>query len=134
MSQVIDKLGWIYIKDRKWLNVIPKKDLNMFSVPGGKRETGESDEQALLRELKEELTIDLIPETLKYLVSFQAQAHGKDSGIDVQIKCYQSDFKGNLKPSNEIDSFVWLDSSYTAKMTPVGKLIMEWLKQENLII
>ena len=37
----------------------------MFYIPGGKREGAESDLQTLLREIREELAVTLIPETVR---------------------------------------------------------------------
>ncbi|MDP2967467.1 MAG: NUDIX domain-containing protein, partial [bacterium] len=71
--EIIDKLGWIYIKDKKILVTRSKKE-NVYYIPGGKREKGETDKEALFRECKEELNIELIPETLKLIHSFEAQA------------------------------------------------------------
>ena len=49
---------------------------DVYYVPGGKRKTGETDQQALRREVKEELGVEILPKTLKYRGTFQAQAHG----------------------------------------------------------
>ncbi|MFA0122432.1 NUDIX hydrolase, partial [Vibrio sp. 10N.261.48.A2] len=45
MHKVIDKLAWIFIKDGKLL-MVRSKGKELFYLPGGKREAGESDEQA----------------------------------------------------------------------------------------
>ncbi|WP_230406062.1 NUDIX hydrolase, partial [Plesiomonas shigelloides] len=84
---IIDKLAWILIRDGKLLTV-RSKGKSLFYLPGGKREAGESDEQALLREIKEELDVDLIPETIKYIGTFEAQADGKSEGVTVKLTCY----------------------------------------------
>ena len=56
----IAKLAFIEIKDRKVLETCSfGKD--KWYIPGGKREEGETDEQALIREIKEELLVDLKP-------------------------------------------------------------------------
>ncbi len=88
---IIDKLGWIYIKDKKLLGARTKgKDI--FYIPGGKRKEGETDKEALIREVKEELDIKLVPESLKLVNAFKAQAHGKEEGVMLQITCYSGDF------------------------------------------
>ncbi|MEN0678887.1 NUDIX domain-containing protein [Plesiomonas shigelloides] len=94
---IIDKLAWILIRDGKLLTV-RSKGKSLFYLPGGKREAGESDEQALLREIKEELDVDLIPETIKYIGTFEAQADGKSEGVTVKLSCYLSDYSGHLHP------------------------------------
>lgn len=61
---MIDKIAWIYIQNRKILST-RSKGKDTFYLPGGKRETGESDVQTLTREIQEELSVDLLPESLE---------------------------------------------------------------------
>ncbi|MGC9551516.1 NUDIX domain-containing protein, partial [Vibrio metoecus] len=46
-------LAWVLIQDGKLL-AVRSKGKALFYFPGGKREAGESDEEALIREIKEE--------------------------------------------------------------------------------
>jgi 8-oxo-dGTP diphosphatase len=132
-SSVIDKLAWIYIKDRKIL-ATRSYGKDAWYIPGGKREQGESDEQALIREVKEELTVDLLPQTIKYLDTFSAQAHGKPEGVFVQMTCYTGKYDGGLKPAVEIEEMAWLDSSVDPKLlSPVDVIILKYLKDKSLI-
>lgn len=55
--RIIDKLAWIAI-DNKMVLSTRSFGKDKFYIPGGKREAGESDEQALLREIKEELNVE----------------------------------------------------------------------------
>ena len=56
----IDKLAFIEIQDRKVLETL-NHGKNTWYIPGGKRNAGENDQQTLIREMREELQIDLIP-------------------------------------------------------------------------
>ena len=107
MTQVIDKLAWIYIDQRKVLST-RSKGKDTFYIPGGKREQGETDRAALIREIKEELSVDLAPETIRFVGKFSAQAHGKPAGIQVQMTCYMADYQGQLQAASEIADVVWL--------------------------
>jgi 8-oxo-dGTP diphosphatase len=56
---------------------VDKKVLYIFSrekdthyLPGGKREPNETDQQALMREILEELRVNLDPETIQLLGKF----------------------------------------------------------------
>ncbi len=130
---LIDKLAWIYIKDRKILST-RSKGKDAWYIPGGKREQGESDQEALVREIKEELTVDLLPETLSYLGTFKAQAHGKPEGVFVQMTCYTGNYKGELKPSSEIEEMAWLTSDTDPNLlSPVDRIIFAYLKEKDLI-
>ena len=130
--EIIDKLGWIYIKDKKLLGARSKKK-DVYYIPGGKREEGEADKEALVREVKEELDIELIPGSLKFINKFRAQAHGKPKGVILQITCYSGNFKGEINPSSEIEKVAWLTYKDRERSTPMLKIILDWLKERNLI-
>lgn len=130
---LIDKLAWIYIKDRKILST-RSKGKDAWYIPGGKRKGNESDHEALIREVKEELTVDIIPETIKHLGNFQAQAHGKPEGVLVHMTCYTAEYKGDLTPSAEIEEMAWLQSNTDPKLlSPVDCIIFSYLKENNFI-
>ena len=129
----IDKIAFIYIKDGKILSTL-SKGKDTYYIPGGKREGNETDEQTLIRECKEELTIDIRKETIKYYGTFEAQAHGKAEGVIVKMTCYMAEFEGELKPDSEIQEMIWLDySSLNVKISPVDQLIFKDLFDKGLI-
>jgi 8-oxo-dGTP pyrophosphatase MutT (NUDIX family) len=104
-SSYIDKLALILVRDRKQL-VARTAGKTAFFTPGGKREDGESDAQALVRECKEELNVEIVPETMKPYGVFQAQAFGKPEGTMVRMTCYTADYEGTLTASSEIEELV----------------------------
>ena len=130
--KLIDKLAWIEIQDQKILGTL-SKGKDVFYIPGGKREPGESDTQALVREVKEELDVDLQLGTIQYLDTFEAQAHSHAEGVMVKMTCYTAEFTGQLKASAEIERFEWLDTSDMHRISTVDKIIFSWLKERNLI-
>ncbi len=129
----IDKIAFIYVKDGKILSTL-SKGKDTYYIPGGKREENETDEETLIRECKEELTIEINKNTIKYYGTFQAQAHGKAEGIIVKMTCYMADFNGNLQANSEIQEIRWLDySNLNVKISPVDKLIFKDLYDKGLI-
>ena len=129
----IDKIAFIYLKDGKILSTL-SKGKDTYYIPGGKREGNETDEQTLIRECKEELTIDIRKETIKKYGTFEAQAHGKAEGILVRMTCYMAEFEGELKPDSEIQEILWLDySNLNVKISPVDQLIFKDLYKKGLI-
>ena len=129
----IDKIAFIYIKDGKILSTL-SKGKDTYYIPGGKREENETDEQTLIRECKEELTIDIKKETIKYYGTFEAQAQGKAEGILVRMTCYMAEFDGDLKPDSEIQEMIWLDySNLNVKISPVDQLIFKHLYEKGFI-
>lgn len=128
----IDKLAWIYIKDQKVLSTRSRgKDTYYF--PGGKRETGESDKEALTREIKEELTVDLIADSLRFFGKFEAQAHGHTEGVMVVMTCYLANYRGELTPDTEIEEITWLTYADKGKSSAVDQIIFDHLKNHNFI-
>ena len=129
----IDKIAFIYVKDGKILSTL-SKGKDTYYIPGGKREGNETDEETLIRECKEELTIDIKKDTIKYYGTFEAQAHGKAEGVIVKMTCYMAEFDGELKPDSEIQEMIWLDySNLNVKISPVDQLIFKDLYEKNLI-
>lgn len=128
----IDKLAFIFIKDKKVLSTL-SKGKDAWYIPGGKREGKESDIEALIREVKEELSVDLQPKTISYYGTFQAQAHGKPIGVKVRMTCYTAHFEDVLKANNEIEKIDFFDSTTQEPLSPVDYLIFADLKEKNLI-
>ena len=129
---MIDKIAWLYIKEKKILSTL-SKGKDTYYIPGGKREALENDIEALTREVKEELSVDLGLNTLKYYGAFQAQAHGKSDGIIVKMSCYFCDYIGELKVNSEIAEMTWLEYKDLDKISPVDKLIFKDLYDKGLI-
>ena len=129
---LIDKLAWILINDKTILST-RSYGKDKFYIPGGKREQGETDAEALCREIKEELSVELIIDTLQFVGEFQAQAHGHPNGKTVKMTCYMADYTGELKPDSEIEEIKWLTSSDKDLISYVDKLIFDLLKEKDLI-
>ena len=132
VNTYIDKLAFIEIRDRKVLETC-SYGKDKWYIPGGKRESGETDEQALAREMKEELRVNLIPETIKHFGTYEAQAHGKPEGTMVRMTCYTAQYRGELSPSAEIEKLDWFDYSKRNNVSPVDQLIFDDLKAKSLI-
>jgi len=134
MPDVIDKLAWVHLAGKKLL-CVRTKGKEVFYNPGGKREANESDIEALMREVKEELSIDLIPETIKHFHTFELAAHGKSPGVTVRMTCYTGDFEGEIRPSGEIEEAAWLSYAdrNTAKVTDAGRIIFDYLQERDLL-
>lgn len=130
--KVIDKLAWIEIKDKSILST-KSYGKDKYYIPGGKREVGESDEQALIREISEELSVQIDNKTLKFIGVFEAQAHGHREGIRVKMTCYSGKYYGELKANSEIEEIKWLKYSDKDKISDVDKLIFDNLKENNLL-
>ena len=129
---VIDKVAFLYLQNGKVLST-RSKGKDKYYIPGGKREAGESDIETLVREVKEELSVDIIESSAKLYGVFEAQAHGKAEGVIVKMTCYTAEFTGELKADSEIAEIVWLTTADMEAVSPVDKLIFADLKQKGLL-
>jgi len=128
----IDKIAFIELRDRKVLET-RSKGKDTWYIPGGKRDGQETDEQALVREVKEELTVDIDVSSIVHYGTFEAQAHGKPEGTVVRMTCYQARYSGELTPSSEVEEMDWFDYSQKGLTSPVDQLIFDDLKTKDLI-
>ncbi|MEH6887998.1 NUDIX hydrolase [Priestia megaterium] len=95
-------------------------------LPGGKIEEFELAEDALKRELSEELNIDLLDKTIKYLCTVTDQAYGEDALVE--LVCFTADWKGSIYPSAEISEAEWIDITNEHLLAPaVIKLVKQHL-------
>ena len=93
----IDKIAWIRLEDGKILST-RSRGKDVYYIPGGKREPGETDVQALVREIREELDVAIAPDSATHAGTFQAQAHGHPAGLEVRMTCYTADYQRDPDP------------------------------------
>jgi 8-oxo-dGTP pyrophosphatase MutT (NUDIX family) len=132
LTKVIDKLAWLHLEDKKLLTA-RSLGKELFYIPGGKRESGESDQQALIREIKEEISVDIIEKSIKYAENFSAQADGKSEGVIVNLTCYYADYIGELTPDSEIAELRLLSSVDKSVCSKATVAAIDWLATQGLI-
>jgi 8-oxo-dGTP diphosphatase len=116
----IYKASGILIRDRKLL-FTRAKGKTVFIDPGGKIEQGETPKQALIRELKEELSIDVNENDLEYFGEFSdISANNASKTVHMTVFLVKK-WRGEIKPSAEIEELKWLDS-YITEDTRVGSI------------
>lgn len=132
VRKTIDAVGWVHISDRKLLGV-RSKDKDAFYLPGGKRERGESDGEAIAREVREEIGLTLISASLKPFSTIQAAAHGHGPHDQVVLICYESDFSGEIQADAEIAEIAWLGYGDRHRCAPATAIVLEQLHQQGRI-
>ncbi|OGG40574.1 hypothetical protein A2118_00860 [Candidatus Kaiserbacteria bacterium GWA2_50_9] len=132
----IHKAAGILIKDRKLL-MSRSKGKEFFISPGGKIQSGETPEGALIRELDEELGIEVAVEDLEKFGTFHSLAVEQTGEKHLQMDVFLVNrWKGDIQPNNEIEEIKWINS-----LVPDGiKLgsifehdVLPRLKKEDLI-
>jgi 8-oxo-dGTP diphosphatase len=129
----IDKIAFIEIQNGKIVST-KSKGKTKYYIPGGKREQGESDEQTLIREIVEELSVTIIPNTATYVGTFSAQSDGSKEGILVIMTCYTAKYTGHLKANSEIEEIKWLNYSDLDIISEVDKKIFKFLHEKGALL
>ncbi len=131
----IHKAGGILIQNRRFL-VSRSKGKNFFISPGGKLKAGESPEEALIRELSEELNIKITRQDLKKFGAFYAAAAEQEEKYLRMDVFLVNRWEGDLQPNNEIEEILWIDS-HAPNGINLGSIfeheVLPRLKKENLI-
>lgn len=130
--KTIKKVALAIFKDKKMLQVRSKNQKEVFFTLGGKPEAGESEIEALKREVMEEIGCEIDETTIKFLTEFEDVAHG---GGMVAIKVFAGKLIGEPKPSSEIAEIGWFDTNSDKKhiTTIAARTIFPWLKRHGYI-
>ncbi|MFJ5232568.1 NUDIX domain-containing protein [Kitasatospora sp. NPDC088391] len=132
MAPLIDTVAWVRLEGGRILCARPRgKDV--FYIPGGKREPGESDLQTLVREVAEELTVAVRPDTVAHVGTYHAQAHGHPDGAVVRMACYTADYTGELAASSEIEEVEWFGYADRDRVPPVDRILFDDLHRDGLL-
>ncbi len=105
-----------------------------YYIPGGTIEKNETDEETLVREIKEELSVDIIKDSINYIGTYEDVATTHPDSI-VQIKLYLGEVLGELKPDSEVEKLEWFgkDDDWEILGSVAKTKIMPALVQNGLI-
>ncbi|MFI0896760.1 NUDIX domain-containing protein [Streptomyces sp. NPDC020983] len=125
---LIDTVAWVRAEGGRVLCARPQGK-GVFYVPGGKREGAESDLETLVREIREELDVALDPGSAAHTGTYEAEAEG----AVVRMACYTADYRGELRPSSEIEEIAWFGYADRHLVPPVDQLLFDDLRDAGLL-
>lgn len=113
------------------LLLVRKRGTRAFMLPGGKIEPGETAPAALLRELDEELHLQLDADALHPLGHFHAQA-ANEPDTEIAAQVYLASLRHPVSPAAELEELRWqpLDHPTSDDLAPLVDLhILPALRQ-----
>lgn len=131
--RLIDTVAWVHVAEGRLLGA-RSRHRTLFYIPGGKRHPGESESEALLREVTEELTVALLPDTVAHFGTYEAEADGHPPGTRVRMSCYTGDYRGTLAPSSEIAELAWLTRADRHRMPAVDHAVLDDLERAGRLV
>src|ERR1700734_2473560 len=110
----IHKTGLFHLKDGRVLLCRKKHATSLLILPGGKLEPGETAQECLRRECREELG-EVEVSNLRYIDAYESPAAGQD-GKTVKIELYSGDLEGLPVAHAEIEELVWFGPQDDAEL------------------
>lgn len=129
---MIDRVTLLLIRNGKLLTA-RSRGKDVFYLPGGKREAGESDRETLFRETREELGAKILPGSERLFGIFCGPAHAKPEGVQVRLVCYLAETEGALSPCSEVEELRWQGMEALSDLPPADVQVYRALFEQGLI-
>jgi 8-oxo-dGTP pyrophosphatase MutT (NUDIX family) len=121
-GHVVVAVGWVHVGSGGLL-AVRTRGRDRFYLPGGKPEPGETLPEALTREVREELGVDLEHTAQAFVI--EADAHGYDEPTRVTLTCFIGAPKGDPSPAAEIEEMTWLTRADRDRAAPAVQLVLD---------
>ena len=110
----------VLLNARRQMLVVRKRGTTQFMQPGGKIDPGVTPEQALHRELAEEIGLTLPENAARYEGIFREEA-ANETGAEVVAHAFVAQLNIDVTPQAEIEEVRWLDLDAASNL-PIAKL------------
>ena len=120
------------IRDRRVL-MVTARGRDVWYMPGGKIDPGESGAEAAAREAFEEVALRLDAEQLDELFTVVTQAHGEPDGRLVRMRVFAATSPNEPEPSAEVSAVHWATTADRDRCPPAGHEVLDRLSALGLI-
>ena len=108
------------IRDRRVL-MVTARGRDVIFMPGGKIDAGETAAQAVVREAREEIAVELVPSSIEHLFTVSVQAHGEPEGRLVNMQVFAGSSADEPAAASEIDALHWVTTADVDRCPPAGR-------------
>jgi len=120
------------IRDRRVL-MVTARGRDVWFMPGGKIDPGESETDAAAREAWEEVAVRLDPAALRPLFTVHIQAHGEPDGRLVRMSVFGAETAAEPSASAEVSAVHWASTADQQRCPPAGVEVLRRLHAADLI-
>jgi uncharacterized protein (TIGR00730 family) len=125
----VESVAWVVVRDGRIL-AVRSAGRDVFYLPGGKIEPGETAPAALARELFEELALSVVPEELAERFTVEDEAHGMP-GRRLRMTCFTGPVRGTPTPGREIVEAAWLGRADASRCAPAVRQVLDRLAADG---
>ncbi len=113
--------------------MVTARNRDVLYLPGGKVDPGESPADAASRETREEVAVELVPDTVRELFTVVTQAHGEPDGRQVRMVVFAAESDDEPRPSAEVSAVHWVTTADLHRCPPAGSEVLRRLAGMGLI-
>ncbi|RFA17275.1 hypothetical protein B7R21_00615 [Subtercola boreus] len=130
--QAIRVAAVVLLRERRVL-MVTARGRDVLYLPGGKIDAGETAAEALVRECREEIAVELDGASIRSLFTVTVQAHGEPEGRMVAMELFAATALDEPTASSEVDSVHWVTSTDAHRCPPAGVETLSRLVALDLI-
>jgi len=130
-ARVIEVASWVHIVEHRLLVVRPL-GVDVWFLPGGLVDPGETPAMTAAREATEEVGVVIDPETLKLLAVVEAEAYGRPE-TSMRISCFIGPATGQPTPLDEIEVLDYIGASERSACAPAVRTVIDLLCDRRLV-